>query len=309
MGSLCEGRGFHWTGPGGPRGLPSVLGGPRLAHASAGHSEGEGHSGRQRSWQGPGLRARGDKAAPRASQWAPLFSGGGGVTPGPPLSSPPPPPRRTSCWTLGRGGPASGVAPAPECSELAPGAGLRGAGTPTGEAASGPRARRPGGAGGIPAEPRRFRVRGRGGGRRAGAGRGGGGAGPWGSRPRPPGAGTRVALRAGAAGDPARRPLGPSAAARSSGWRGLPLVPGPERLLASGLQLRVLRLLLRDLLPAVLLPGPEPAHHREAAEALPGLQVGAGPPAPPPPALSRHPAWAQAGLELQGAGAPGAAGR
>ena len=25
---------------------------------------GEGHSGRQRSWQGPGLRARGDKAAP-----------------------------------------------------------------------------------------------------------------------------------------------------------------------------------------------------------------------------------------------------
>lgn len=182
VGSLCEGRGFHWTGPGGPRGLPSVLGGPRLAHASAGHSEGEGHSGRQRSWQGPGLRARGDKAAPRASQWAPLFSGGGGVTPGPPLSSPPPPPRRTSCWTLGRGGPASGVAPAPECSELAPGAGLRGAGTPTGEAASGPRARRPsaaapsgrrrgaGGAGGSDPDPARG-VAGAGpGGRGAGAG-------------------------------------------------------------------------------------------------------------------------------------------
>lgn len=78
------------------------------------------------------------------------------------------------------------------------------------------------------------------------------------------------------------------------------MVPGPEWLLASGLQLRVLHLLLRDLLPAVLLPGPEPAHHREAAEALPGLQVGAGLPSPPPPALSRHPAWARSG-----AGAPG----
>nr|XP_035942538.1 protein shisa-4 isoform X4 [Halichoerus grypus] len=58
----------------------------------------------------------------------------------------------------------------------------------------------------------------------------------------------------------------------SAGPRGLPVVPGPERLLASRLQLRVLHLLLRDLLPALLLQRPDLAHHREAAEALPGLQ-------------------------------------
>ena len=330
--------------------------------------------------------------------------------------------RRTSCRALGRGGPASGVAPAPERSEAAPGAGLLGAGTPTGEAASGPRASKPSAVGpsGPPVRggprgrlgPGPREGRGRGGARRAGRGgrvgagrrappRAGGeepagalarGAGrrrrrpvrpapaplaapcrqpgsagprrsprsrswcwgrPWvraggagrGGRPRraapgapgrsrrslgvsgsvggeargrrgrtggpdPGGRGRGVQAQgpgwssgqwsgAGAARDPARRPLGTSAAARSSGWRGLPVVPGPEWLLASGLQLRVLHLLLRDLLPAVLLPGPEPAHHREAAEALPGLQVGAGPPLPPS-ALSAHTLpGPEAGLELQ----------
>nr|XP_020747869.1 protein shisa-4 [Odocoileus virginianus texanus] len=91
-------------GPGSPRGLPSVLGGPRLAQVRAGHSEGEG-----------------------ALREPAQLTGS-----------------KTSCWTLGRGGPASGVAPAPERLEVASGAGLLRAGTPTGEAASGPsRAQRP----------------------------------------------------------------------------------------------------------------------------------------------------------------------
>nr|XP_035942539.1 protein shisa-4 isoform X5 [Halichoerus grypus] len=82
----------------------------------------------------------------------------------------------------------------------------------------------------------------------------------------------------------------------SAGPRGLPVVPGPERLLASRLQLRVLHLLLRDLLPALLLQRPDLAHHREAAEALPGLQ-GRGRAPQGTPNLSLL--WPPAGQELE----------
>ena len=118
------------------------------------------------------------------------------------------------------------------------------------------------------------------------AGGEGGGCWAWG-RPQGPlraeASGRRDQGGAPGSGSGAGRPLGTPVRAHSAGRRGLPVVPGPEWLLASGLQLRVLHLLLRDLLPAVLLPGPDLAHHREAAEALPGLQVGSGPSPPRPP--------------------------
>lgn len=116
---VFEGCLAGWA-PGGPS-LSSRLMRPRLVHASAVHSEGEGAiSGSQCSWQSPGLWApRGDKAALSclSMRVCVLGVGAGCSQPLFPLLPPPLPP--TPCKTSwaghwGRGGPAQGkVRPCP----------------------------------------------------------------------------------------------------------------------------------------------------------------------------------------------------